>query len=47
MAQAAARILDAGNLFPSMVIRTLDGEISIPADLDGPASVILVYRGEW
>ena len=40
--------LDTGHQFPTMTLNLTDGgRISIPADIETPYQVVLLYRGHW
>ena len=48
MARVGTRILDTGDIFPDLRLRTLDGsEIQIKTGLKNPWNVLLFYRGSW
>ncbi|GBD99212.1 hypothetical protein BMS3Abin07_01246 [bacterium BMS3Abin07] len=46
MAQDSAIKLDTGDLFPTMEIKTVEGDIMVlPDNLEGVWNVLLFYRG--
>jgi peroxiredoxin len=48
MARLGNKILDTGDKFPSLKMKTLDGfEIETPGGFKNPWNVILFYRGFW
>ena len=48
MARASARILDAGDAFPSLEMQTVQhGALKLPEWLGGGWGVLLLYRGHW
>jgi len=48
MARSGNKIIDTGDKFPSLKLKTLDGsEIETPEGLKNPWNVILFYRGYW
>jgi len=48
MARIGNKILDTGDKFPSLKLKTLDGtEIETPGGFKNPWNVILFYRGFW
>jgi|GEM_PF-4349527 len=48
MARSGNKIIDTGDKFPSLKLKTLDGsEIETPEGLKNPWNVILFYRGFW
>jgi hypothetical protein len=43
-----AEKLDAGDVFPSLMLTLADGQsLTVPDDLDAKYKVILFYRGHW
>lgn len=43
-----AQQLNAGDLFPEYVVKTVDGQtIRIPQDVTGEYAVLIFYRGSW
>ncbi len=48
MAQMGTRILDSGDRFPEMSFSEVQGgSLTLPGDLNGHWSVLLIYRGNW
>ena len=48
MARVGAKILDAGDAFPDLKLRLLDGsEIQTKTGLKNPWNALLFYRGSW
>ena len=48
MAQADTKKLDTGDSFPHLELRLVDGRsFTLPSDLNGHWSVLLIYRGHW
>jgi peroxiredoxin len=48
MARLGTKILDTGDTFPDLKLRTLDGsEIQTKTGLKNPWNVVLFYRGSW
>ena len=48
MARGSAALLDAGDAFPPLKFRLVDGpDIEIPKGLDQPWNVVLFNRGHW
>ena len=47
MAQTNER-LDEGDTFPTLTCQTLDDDtLTLPADLAGNWSILILYRGTW
>jgi peroxiredoxin len=48
MARIGTKLLDAGEAFPHLSFRVLDGpDLSVPDGLTHPFNVLLFYRGWW
>ncbi len=48
MARASARILDAGDAFPSLEMETVKyGPLKLPEWFGGGWGVLLLFRGHW
>lgn len=48
MARSSTALLDAGDVFPRLTFRIVDGsEIEVPGDLKQPWNVVLFNRGHW
>ena len=48
MARAPAKLLDAGDLFPTLEVQTVKhGGLTLPEGFRGAWGVLLLYRGHW
>jgi peroxiredoxin len=47
MARLKGSRLATGDSFPDMQVKTTAGPMSLPGDLRGKWSIVLLYRGDW
>lgn len=48
MARSGSKILDNGDAFPNLTLKTIDGKtVQTDAYLKGSWNVLLFYRGSW